>query len=331
MHKHTHTNRMTQTTSYTYTHSKKTTTQRERERDGNTGASCLGRVKCRVLELQGRRLVPDTTRGVLRVLRTPATGALLLEWRPRDAATATAATHPPLEFTATAAAPLRLEAIPGQRAVSLRVGGEKHRAFFWLQTPTNEAASDASRIAALNAALTPSPPPTPSPPSAPAPAPAPAARGIDLSVLRAIMQQLSSTHAASGGGDDDDADLVDVLRPTDVCDILRAAPPAVRDALFPHIPDEAPHDITGLCEIVFSPQFRQAVEAFELAIKSGDAGQLLAELGLHLSAQGPAGGVKRFLNVCCALSLYLLPFCCAPPPFNIAVEQALIEKAKKPS
>jgi hypothetical protein len=243
-------------------------------------ATVVAEMKAGRLELvDGKRLVADGRKGVLQIVKESAAVARVV-WRPRTSATA------PAEFDSrivlagpVGASEACVEVLKGQRVVALRIAGQRV-AFFWVQEP--DPASDAALIAAMNAALI------------PVPLAKPDAPPVQLSVLQAIMRQLSE----SGGGEDDeddgDIELMEVLRPADVVALLRAEP-EIATALYPHMP-ESTRSGPGVETLLHSPQFRQAVAVFEAAIKSAEVGLLLAEFGIDQTAQGGYGGVTRFLQ-----------------------------------
>ncbi len=139
-------------------------------------------------------------------------------------------------------------------------------------------------------------PPTPAKPAAvPAPAPAipaaaaPAASAPPASGAgRPIVSQdflsnlLSQFPQAAAASQEKGPSLLEVLDSRALIPLVQE--PAVRDALLPLLPeiDRTPH---GLRAFLTSPQFQQAVQAFDAAVRAGHMQNILRQLGANEQVQ----------------------------------------------
>jgi hypothetical protein len=136
--------------------------------------------------------------------------------------------------------------------------------------------------------------PTPS-----TPAPTTTARSTDASIgeqqLQNILRELSAAQGggagAAGGQAPEDVDLSSVMTSEALLPLL--SNPAVAEQLLPYLP-EGQRNPEELRELVRSPQFHQALQAFNSALQSGALADVLPALGLPASAAG--GGVQDFLR-----------------------------------
>lgn len=90
--------------------------------------------------------------------------------------------------------------------------------------------------------------------------------------------------------------LIDILTPTNLTPILLSSP-SIIPLLIPHLPPtlplSSPPTTSEITEIIASPQFREAVEGFDAALRTGELGGLMVGLGLEESA---GRGVGEFLD-----------------------------------
>lgn len=136
--------------------------------------------------------------------------------------------------------------------------------------------------------------PTPS-----TPAPTTTARSTDASIgeqqLQNILRELGAAQGggagAAGGQAPEDVDLSSVMTSEALLPLL--SNPAVAEQLLPYLP-EGQRNPEELRELVRSPQFHQALQAFNSALQSGALADVLPALGLPASAAG--GGVQDFLR-----------------------------------
>jgi len=91
-----------------------------------------------------------------------------------------------------------------------------------------------------------------------------------------------------------DANLQDILTPEIVSPLLKDR--EVCNALFPHLPDNAPLDSQSIEEVLRSPQFIHSINSLTYALRSGALGPLMAELGLDSSISTSDGAVVAFLR-----------------------------------
>jgi len=91
-----------------------------------------------------------------------------------------------------------------------------------------------------------------------------------------------------------DANLQDILTPEVVSPLLQDR--EVCNALFPHLPDNAPLDSQSIEEVLRSPQFIHSINSLTYALRSGALGPLMAELGLDSSISTSEGAVVAFLR-----------------------------------
>ncbi|OUM69385.1 hypothetical protein PIROE2DRAFT_2686 [Piromyces sp. E2] len=91
-----------------------------------------------------------------------------------------------------------------------------------------------------------------------------------------------------------DANLQDILTPEIVSPLLKDRD--VCNALFPHLPDNAPLESQSIEEVLRSPQFIHSVNSLTYALRSGALGPLMAELGLDSSISTSDGAVVAFLR-----------------------------------
>ena len=52
----------------------------------------------------------------------------------------------------------------------------------------------------------------------------------------------------------------------------------------------------GMRELLLSAQFYRDAKILEAMIKSGSAGSIMTDFKMNMSAQGPYGGVRKFLE-----------------------------------
>jgi len=114
--------------------------------------------------------------------------------------------------------------------------------------------------------------------------------------LQSILRQLAGAAPATGtqpeaGQQQEDIDLSSVITPEALLPILNN--PQVAEQLLPYLP-EGQRDPQELRQLVHSPQFHQALQAFNSALQSGALADVLPALGLPPSAAG--GGVQEFLR-----------------------------------
>lgn len=93
-----------------------------------------------------------------------------------------------------------------------------------------------------------------------------------------------------------DLKLEKVLLPGKVIDVLLDPKnEAILNELYQYMP-ESTRTPEGIRELIRSPQFYRDVKILEAMVKSGEAGPILADFRMDMSAQGPYGGMRRFLE-----------------------------------
>lgn len=106
---------------------------------------------------------------------------------------------------------------------------------------------------------------------------------------------------AIGGGSvertqEEPAHLTDILTPSNLLPLLSSSPSLIQ-SLVPHLPSSiplsSPPSTSELTSIISSPQFTEAVEGFEAALRTGGLEGLMRGLGLP---EGAGRGVGEFLD-----------------------------------
>ncbi|RKP08877.1 proteasome complex subunit Rpn13 ubiquitin receptor-domain-containing protein [Thamnocephalis sphaerospora] len=119
-----------------------------------------------------------------------------------------------------------------------------------------------------------------------------ATSGNQLGNLRELLanitvpEDITARHAA-----ETDSSLNDVLTSEHLQPVLDDA--ELRAAIFPHLPEGAPHTLEEVQQVVASPQFRQSLASLSAALNSGQMVPLVLELGLPASA---GSSVRAFLQ-----------------------------------
>lgn len=250
-----------------------------------------------------RLLTPDTRKGVLKVV-VDSEETFKLIWRPRDE-DAPRCINKDDFFTLVLKPPSKVEVtkIKNQLALSVRVDNIK-KAFFWIQE-TSEESEYTELINEINEAITTAFEMCPSdviieePPKqqvAPQPAQPQATTTAHGSMSIDEMTQLIQMMTSNMPKPKKDLKLDRVLIPEKVIDVL--LDPKNEDVLkglYQFMP-ESTRSPEGVRELIRSSQFYRDVKILEAMIKSGEAGPILADFKMDLSAQGPYGGMRRFLE-----------------------------------
>jgi len=110
----------------------------------------------------------------------------------------------------------------------------------------------------------------------------------------AQLKELSEILANIQVPENNDANLQDILTPEVVSPLLQDR--EVCNALFPHLPDNAPLDSQSIEEVLRSPQFIHSINSLTYALRSGALEPLMAELGLDSNISKSDGAVVAFLR-----------------------------------
>lgn len=249
-----------------------------------------------------RMLTPDTRNGVLKVVVSPEE-VFSLVWRPRDGGENVHGSTSEF-FSLELKPPTKVEVckIKGQRAVSVRVDGTR-KAFFWIQE-TGDESGDAELIDDINEAIATAnemyipeapveKPPKPQIQQQQQQPPLPTHQGpMSTEEMARLIQMMSSTIPAPKK----DLKLDRVLAPGKVIDaLLDPKNEAMLNELYQYMP-ESTRSPEGIRELIRSPQFYRDVKILEAMVKSGEAGPILADFRMNMNAQGPYGGMRKFLE-----------------------------------
>lgn len=259
--------------------------------DGTT----LAQINAGVLNYDAntRLLTPDTRKGVLKVV-VNAEEAFSLVWRPRGEE----GTVQP-EYSLALRPPKKVEVskIKGQRAVSVRVDGAK-KAFFWIQeagdesgdtepiNEINESIVTAIEMSSSSSSLEPA-----EALSHPHPSQQQQGPMSTEELSRVILTAMNEMPAAKK-----DLKLNKVLCPSKVIEILLDPKNKnMLEGLYQYMP-ESTRTPEGMRELLLSAQFYRDAKILEAMIKSGSAGSIMTDFKMNMSAQGPYGGVRKFLE-----------------------------------
>ncbi|KAJ3072810.1 hypothetical protein HK102_006160 [Quaeritorhiza haematococci] len=200
------------------------------------------------------------------------------------------------------------------RVYVLRFKSSSQRLFFWVQEPSEDAdAALAKRIndlindpsAAAEEPTSPSQAVSPSSDTAtPAAAPnsattaqppstATGGSGASQSQLEQLRNILASISVPAGAGQPD-LELSSILTPANVSPLLQDR--QVVEALFPHLPEGAARTPEEVQDVIRSPQFAQSMQMLSTAIRSGQIGPLLQQLGVDANASRSLASVREFLQ-----------------------------------
>ncbi|KAI9189884.1 hypothetical protein H9P43_001317 [Blastocladiella emersonii ATCC 22665] len=128
--------------------------------------------------------------------------------------------------------------------------------------------------------------------TATSPAPAGGATSEQMAQLRNLLAGIQVPQS------EPDVDLTAVLNIENLRPVLGDA--SARAALFPHLPENAPHTTGELEETIRSPQFRQSLQTLAYALRSGQLATILTSMGLDPSSAGTASGVEALLRAVAA-------------------------------
>ena len=249
-----------------------------------------------------RVLTPDNRRGVLKVVVSPEE-VFSLVWRPRIDDAPAPSDAPDFSLELKPPSKVEVSMIKGQRAVSVRVDGVK-KAFFWIQE-TGDESQVAELINEINEAIataiemySPEPPAEEPPkPQVQQQPPPPLYQQqhqgpMTTEEMTRIIQMVTSNMPAPKK----DLNLEKVLLPGKVIDVLLdPRNEGILNELYQYMP-ESTRTPEGIRELIRSPQFYRDVKILEAMVKSGEAGPILADFRMNMSAQGPYGGMRKFLE-----------------------------------
>lgn len=232
---------------------------------------------------EGKRVVADARKGLVRIVRSAEDSLLHIQW---------------LDRTAPGAAPEEDQIVFPNEAVFekvtqssgrvylLRFKQDDRKFFYWMQGP--RAQDDEQLCAQVNeqlnrpwdeeddVSISPDPSePQLTPSAAPDSQPATAGAGgdaVQLFDLQRILSNLTQQGGAAGDSQlaalhkDTGPGFSDIFRPDVVLPLLEES--VVEERLAPYLP-EGMQTLEAIAELMPSPQFQQQLDAFTLAVRSG--------------------------------------------------------------
>lgn len=247
----------------------------------NTQNKPLIEFRAGIMNMEGKKLVPDKRKGLIQILRSPD-GLVHFVWKDR---TTGIAEHDFILFPEDASFK-KLKQGNG-RVFLLEFTHTKKQLFFWSQETSAE--KDGELAEKTNNYINNPPEMTEEP--------ATTSQNLDRNAVMEMLQQGAQQGnqqellAQLNAQQQQVPDLSQIINPDTVLPLLSS--PQVQERLLPLLP-EGHRTPEELAQLIRSPQFQQSLQHFGSALQSGQLGEFMRHLGLD--PHGSPSSVEGFLR-----------------------------------